>query len=250
MARGSPEVQYAVPTPEGWQRNLLIGLFVAYVLELVLHRANVDIYSWFAWHGWAVGFEPWQPLTRFLVQGASTSTVINVLIGLVVLFFALPMMSTITDRGTLARATLAGAVGGTVLPLVLDVAQILPSVPIALMGWGRLVMIPFVILGLARPSATVYLVVFPVLARWILWGTLVLSLLFIMVDPSHASFEMLGIWLGTAGWWTWRGPGRRRRDLTREKTRVERELRRFEVIEGGAGSGPQSDQGRDDDWIH
>ena len=42
------------------------------------------------------------------------------------------------------------------------------------------------------------------------------------------------------------GPGRRVRSLVREKGKMERELRRFEVLEGGKAQGSQNG----DDMVH
>ena len=254
MARGVPQVQYAIPTLEPWQRNLLIGLFLAYVLELILHNQGVPVYRWLAWqtlqaNGDAASlFGPWQLLTRFLVQGASQDAVVRVLIGLAVLFFALPMLDRLSDRTTMGRAFLAGAVGATAIPLLLDITGVVPAREAVAMGWTRLVLVPFVVLGITQPNADVLLIVLPIKARWFLWGSLVVALLYIVTDPVVSSFEMLGVWAGTVGWWQGLGPGRRRRELVRQAATIEKDIRRFTVIEGGAGR-PQGDQG-DDDMVH
>ena len=52
----------------------------------------------------------------------------------------------------------------------------------------------------------------------------------------------MGVWLGVMGWYYYLGPGARRRQLTRQATRIERELSRFRVIDGG-----KTDP---DDWVH
>lgn len=247
MSRGAPQVQYAIPTPSGWQRNLLIGLFVAYVIELILHNAGVPIYEFLPWFNWSAGFEPWQPLTRFLVQGAHRGAVTQVLISLFVLFFFLPAMDTVTDRRTLGRAVAAGAVGGTVLPFLLDLTGVLSG---GAMGWSALVMALPVLFGIISPDREILLIVFPIKARWFVWGTLVLALLYILVDRSIDTFELLGVWVGVVGWWNLIGPGRRKRDLRTKGAGIEKELERFQVLEGGRGSEPQGKQGGGDDWIH
>ncbi|HHO52683.1 MAG TPA: hypothetical protein ENK18_17875 [Deltaproteobacteria bacterium] len=244
MSRGNPQVQYAIPTPEPWQRNLLIALFGAYVVELVLHNLGIPLYRFLPWYNWSGNFEIWQPLTRYLVQGADRGAVVQVLLSLFVLYFFLPAMDTITDHATLLRSILAGAIGGTLVPFVLDLAGVVSG---GVMGWSALVMVLPVLFGIARPDQDILLLVFPIKARWFLWGSLVIALLFILVDRSLGSFEHLGVWLGVFGWWHTLGPGRRRRDLRRQASGIERELKRFQVLDGGRSQGGQ---GGSDDWIH
>lgn len=246
MARGTPEVQVQLPTLERWHRNLLVGLFAAYVLELVLHNAGVPLYAWLPWFRMGDGFQPWQPLTRFLVQGASREAVVGVLIWLFVLYFFLPALEAVLERKVWLRAMIAGAVAGTLVPLATDLLGLCG--PGAALGWGPLVIALPVLFGLARPDADVLLLIFPVKARWFLWGTLVIALLYLMVERSLDTFQGLGVWLGVAGWWTLLGPGARRRQLKKQAASVEKELRRFQVLEGGKRT-PQGPQGGDE-WVH
>ncbi len=246
MSRGAPQVQYAIPTPTGWQRNLLIGLFVAYVVELVLHNLGVPLYQWLPWYSLDGGFQVWQPLTRFLVQGADRGAVTQVLLSLFVLFFFLPAMDTVTDRPTLGRAVLAGAIGGTLLPFLVDLTGFLGG---GALGWSPLVMVLPVLFGVISPDREILLLVFPVEARWFVWGSLVVALLFILVDQSLDTFQGLGVWLGVMGWWHLIGPGRRRRELKARGKEIERQLGRFQVLEGGRSAEPQGKQGGDD-WTH
>jgi hypothetical protein len=247
MSRGTPQVQYALPALEPWHKTLLMVLFGAYVVELVLYNVGLPLYQWLPWYSLQGAFEVWQPLTRFVVQGAARGAVFDVLIGLVVLYFFLPAMEMFLDRATLLKAVLAAAVGGTLLPLGVDLLGLLDLS--GAMGWTGLVMVLPVLFGLARPDQDILLLVFPVKARWFLWGTLVLALLYLLVEQSLDTFEGLGIWLGTVGWWYGLGPGARRRQLLAKSRDIERELHRFEVIEGGRD--PQGGQrGPDDDVVH
>lgn len=252
MPRAGSDVQVMMPTPERWHLGLLIGLFSLYVAELVAQNF-LPIYQWFAWFGFRAGFEPWQIVTRFLVQGPG---ILGVLLGLFVLYFFLPTIEGVIGRRQLGWAVLAGAVMGTVLPLAEDLLGMTNGMPA--MGWGPLVTTLPVLFGLARPDATILLLVFPVQARWVLWGSLVVALLFVLTDRSLGNFQAVGVWLGVFGWWHLLGPGARRRRLAKKAEGIERELKNLgaggktsnanlRVIDGGK-SKPQGRQG--DDWVH
>lgn len=248
MSRGQPQVQVQLPTLLPWHRNLLLALFVAYVVELVLYNAGVPIYDWLAWWSFASGqFEPWQPITRLLVQGASRGAVFGVLFGLLVLYFFLGPLEDILERRQLGRAVAAGAVVGTLLPLAVDALGLLSGAGNIALGWTFLVLALPALFGLARPDADVLLLFFPVKARVFLWGALVVALLILLVEQSLESFGSLGVWLGVYGWWNLLGPGARRRDLKRQARGIERELRRFEVLEGGR---KPKNRPPDDETVH
>ena len=246
MSPVDPNLQFVLPSLERWHKWLLGGLFGAYVAELILFNAGVPLYSWLPWRSFGEGFAPWQLLTRFFVQGASQDSVFNVLMSIVVMYFFLPTMESLVSRRDLGLAVAASAVAGTLLPLAVDATGLLG--PSAAMGWTRLVFVMPALLGLARPDATILLLVFPVRAQWLLWGTLVLTLLLLLVAPTLDNFQALGVWLGVFGWWHGLGPGARRRTLAGKAVRIENDLRKLRVLEGGKGkkgSGPQGGQGRD-----
>ncbi len=243
-----PEVQIVMPSLEPWHRWLLGGLFGLYVLELVLANTPLPLYS-LAWWPFEQGFGVWQPLTRFLVQGADRRVVFNVLFSLVVLYFFLPAMESMFRRRDLGFAVAAGAVGGTLLPLVLNAVGLVASGMPAL-GWGPLTLVLPVLFGLHRPDQDILLLVFPIKARWFLWGALVVALLSILVERTLDTWQELGVWLGAVGWYQLLGPGRRKRDLRARAAGIERELSRFQVLDGGRGT-PRPQRGqRGDDTVH
>jgi hypothetical protein len=236
MSRGTPQVQVQLPTLLPWHRNLLVALFAAYVVELVLNLAGVPLYGLLAWHGFSTeAFAAWQPFTRVLVQGADRSAVFGVLFGLMIAYFFLGPLEEMLGRRKMLAAVVAGAVVGTLLPLSLDAIELLRGPDVAL-GWSFLVLALPTLFGLARPEADVLLYFFPVKAKVFLWGGLVVALLLILVDQSLSSFQTLGVWVGVYGWWNLLGPGARRRDLKRQGAKIERELRKFQVLEGGRRS--------------
>lgn len=241
---GRPDMQMALPQLEPWHRWLLGGLLGAFVLELLLANFELPVY-FLAWLNLGDGFAPWQPLTRFLVQGSSRAAVSSVLMSLVLLYFLLPPTESAVGRRQLGLAVLAGAVGGTALPLLTDALGW--TVPAPALGWGPLVLVLPVLFGLHRPDADVYLVIFPIKARWFVWGGLVVALLMLLAERSLSGWEELGVWLGTVGYYHLLGPGRRKRELRAKAAGIERELSRFQVLEGGRGK-PQGRQR--DDTVH
>lgn len=248
MSQGGAGPQLQLPMLLPWMRNVLVGLFALFVVELLARNAGFPVER-LRWHAFGHGFELWQPLTRFFVQGGSTGAVFNVLIGLLVLYFFLPGLDSMMPRERIGKAALAGAVGGTAVPMLLDLLLLDGG---STGGWTVLTTALVVLFGLAMPNGVIHLwFVLPITGSFIVWGTLGLSVVFFLIGPALGTSEAIGTWAGVFGWWHLMGPGARRRDLKRQASRVEQELRRFEVIEGGR-SQPQGGQGRpdDDDWVH
>lgn len=224
-------------------KQLLGGLLALYVVELVLSATGAPV-QLLAWLPLGQGFAPWQPLTRFAVQGPS---VLNVLIALAVAWFVFPALDQLLRREQLGEATLAMAAAATVLPLTAELAGVLS--PGIIVGWTSLVGGWIVLFGLARPDGEVRLYfVLPVTGQMIVWGMLGIEVLMLLAAPNTASLEPIGVWVGAWAWWNYRGPGARRRHLRREGARVERELRRFQVLDGGRSD--SQDGPNRDGWIH
>ena len=242
---GGPEFRF--PTLYPWMRNLLIGMFALYVVELASYNAGFDPYV-LAWLPIGNGFAPWQPLTRFLVQGPS---VFSVLMGMLLVYFLLPAVWEHVDPRRLRDALIAGVIGGTLLPFGLDLV-LADTGP--LMGWTTLAFIYLpTVFGLSMPNQTVYLMfAIPVNGRFILGMTGVVAVLVLLFGAGATlqSAEPAGAFVGIVGWWQVLGPGARRRELKKKAASIERELRRFEVIEGGKSTPQGGQNGRDDEWIH
>ena len=103
---------------------------------------------------------------------------------------------------------------------------------------------PMVVLfGLGMPNGIVHLFfILPVRAIWFVWGSIAIAGLSFLAQPALATADAVGAWCGVMGWYHYMGPGRRRRELTRQAASIERDLRRFQVIEGG-----KTDP---DEWVH
>lgn len=240
MQSSGPNLQFAFPNPEGWQRNLLIFLFALFVVELLVSYAGIDA-SPLVWQPLAAGFEWWQPVSRFFVH--PQPDVFSVIISLVVLYFFLPAVSEVLDPDSIAQAVIAAAVVGTLLPFGLDAAGLLDGQGAG--GWENLVLAFPILFGIARPDRQIILFVFPAPAKIFVWGVLALAVLSLLARQSLGTAEMMGVWLGTFGWWHLLGPGRRHRDLRRKGASIERELR-LTVLEGGRSN----DGDNRDDTVH
>lgn len=236
-----PPGGFELPPLTELTRNVLIALFVLYVVEL--SAANVmglPVYALVAWQPFGAGFAPWQPITRYLVQGPG---VIGVVIAGVVLYFFLPVVERLTNRRELIESLLFGMAGGTLLGLLLDLIGLTNG---NALGWQVLVEVLIVMFGMKLPNAVIRLFfILPIQAKLIVWATGVISGLMLLATLDLTFADAFGTWLGTLGWWYWRGPGGRRRKLIRDANRIERELNRFQVLDGGK-QGPQDD----DDFVH
>lgn len=209
-------------------RNVLIALFVLYAAELVARNVLGLPIDLLAWHALGHGFLPFQPVTRYLVQG---NGVIGVVLAGVVLYFFLPTIERSFKTAQWVEALLAGAVGGTVFALLCDLLGLAGGVAL---GWASLLAVLIVLFGLKNPDATILLFfVLPVPAKILAWGSGVLALLLFLATLDLTTADYLGTWAGAVGWWFYRGPGGRKRRLVRKARRIERELERFEVFEGG-----------------
>jgi len=240
MPSSGPNLQFAFPNPEGWQRNLLIVLLALFVVELLLPYAGIEP-SLFAWQPLAAGFEWWQLVSHFVFHGQPS--VIPVLFALVVLYFFLPAVTEVIDLDSLGQAVVAAAVVGTLLPFGLDAAGLLGTEPTG--GWENLVLALPILFGLARPDRQVFLLVIPAPAKVLVWGSLAIAALYLVGLRTLGTAEMMGVWLGTFGWWHLLGPGRRHRELRSKGASIERELR-FTVLEGGRAN----DGDNRDDTVH
>ncbi len=246
MQSSGPNLQFAFPNPEGWQRNLLIALFGLFVVELLLPYAGIDK-SFLTWHsldGGPLGtFEWWQLLTRFLVHASAQPAIFPVLISLVVLYFFLPATGEVLNWDSVGQAVVSAAVVGTLLPFGMDAAGLLDGQ--ATGGWESLALVFPILFGIARPEREIILFVFPAPAKILVWGSLAIASLSLLMQQSLGTAEMMGVWLGTFGWWHLLGPGRRQRDLRRRGASIERELR-LTVLEGGR----TNDGDNRDDTVH
>jgi len=231
-----------LPSLQPWMKKLLVALLAIYVAELVLANASVDL-GGLAWHSFGAGFGLWQPFTRLLVQGRSVSGVLG---GMLTLYFFLPAVWQFATPQQMRDAAIAAFAGSC---LAIAAADLIISAPGVVSGWPVLCVALVVLFGLFAPDLKVYLFfTLPVSGSLMVWGTLAGSVLYFLTNPSMFTAQGLGVWVGVYAWWRLLGPGARRRHLQNQAKDIERELRKFQLIEGGKGKG-QGGQ-RDDEWIN
>lgn len=223
----------ALPPLTPGLRNLLIALFLLYVLELVAQNFLGFPPSVLAW-GPGSTF-PWQPFTRWFVTLAPPTTVLFMLLGL---YFFVPPTLQMNTRRELLEVGAATLLGSTLLAFVYDLAY--PASMAA--GYSSLLLAMVTLFGLRAPDATVLLAfIIPVPGRLFIALSGLTAGLTVLAFPGRLGGDYLGAFLGVVLWWYGRGPGKRRRELATQGRQVERELRRFTVLQGGQA---------DDDLVH
>ena len=244
--QGPPNI--SLPPLPPTVRNVLIGAGVLYAIELFVNLSVPTLVQSLAWLPFGHGFQIYQPFTRYLVQGADP---FSFLLSLLVLYFFLPLVLS-QFKGKKLWTVIGSAVLGSLLfGIVTDGLGLLrPVNPLSphisgAWGWTTLSTACVALFGLLRPKATVNLFfVLPVQAGVFAWGTGVIALLFFLYAPTLGTGQHLGTWLGLMAWWYGLGPGSTRRKLKSKGRKLEKDLRRFKVLEGG-----QKD-GKKDDWVN
>lgn len=230
MSQRSDVLQdFGVPPLSPWVKNVLIALFVLYVVELVLQNfMGLPLWATLTWQELGGGFRPWQLLTRYTVQGPNVG---GTVFAFIALYFALPVVEQLLDRRQMIEAVVATVIGGSAMGLLLDAVGVVGGVGY---GWSVFALSAFMLFGLARPTSEIRLFfVLPVKGIFFYWAALVFALLMVLGTRSIGAADEVGAWVGVTVWWNWFGPGSRRRKLIRDSKRIERELKRFQVLPGG-----------------
>lgn len=239
------------PTPSlgaNWTpltRNVLVGLFALYVVQLL---SNGVVAAWLAWWPGAT-FGPWQPFTSFILPGPRP---LDAIFDLILIYFTLAPLDSILGRRQLAYALGASWATAALLGILATGLGFLPHLAPAY-GLTALCAALVMLLGSMMPGATfLAFFVLPVKAIWLAWGTGLLCLLNLVYYRELGAALPFFAWLGAWGYVTVRGGSFRRLSLRWKKHQIERKLAKFEVIEGGRTGGKTTSRksGTSDDWIH
>jgi membrane associated rhomboid family serine protease len=235
--------------------GILIILYVIQVFALkpqsitpgsdpIVPRGFTWLYLWDLNSGF---WRPWQPLTAFLFNRGVFAAALDWLM----VFFFLGSVEQLVGTKRLAKGMIWTAV---VAILFAHVAMLLtgtlgpePIGPsIAFRGLEPFLISLLVIFGLAQPNAQILLFfVLPIKAAWMAWVSGLLALLVFITSTTMSTALILGGWLG--GYVFVRsGFGNAQRLFERyrlilKKKKLEKELSKFRVIEGGKD---------DDEYLH
>lgn len=221
-------------------RNVLVVLFGIYVVQLV---AGGVLESLLAWQPMGRGFRPWQPFTAFLLGDPYP---LSAFLTWLTIFFLLAPLDSMLGRRGLVTALGVSWFTGVVVGLVAALLGARESA--AFLGQGPLLTAMVGLFGFAAPNAQFLLFfVIPVRASWLGWGSGLLAFLFMLATREVAWVLAFFAWAGAWGWSAWEGGAWRRFQLRRKKARIERQLSRFEVLDGGKADAPRKKR---DDWVH
>lgn len=239
--RRTPGFAETLPGFVGPTRTTLLILFGLFLAQLVLgtwmNLPVVDLLAWWPLHSDA--FRPWQPLTHALLAPADP---IGALFSWLLIYFLLPACATTHGWRALWRGlafVMAASIGVGVLLQWLG--AVLPQG--VYVGLAPALTALTVIFGLSNPNATLLLFfILPVRAAWVAWGAGLLSLLAFLSTRSMEPAMALAGWCAA---WLWMRElslrDLRRPYLRWKQARIHRRLRQLQVIEGGRGRQPPSD---------
>jgi len=227
MARTAASFDLGLPPVPGWIRNLLIALFGLWILEMVLTQwLHLPLDLFLVWAPPGLD-QPWTVLTRILIQGPM---VLNVLFGLLVLYFTLPVLDSQLYKSQMGWAAVVASVGATLLALGTGTLGITYG---GVAGWSALATCTIALMGLVAPDREIRVFFVLPLKGWqLVYFEGALELLYILANRNTSSVEHLGAWLGILVWWYGFGPGAQRRKLLAKGKKVEK-ASHLRVVQGG-----------------
>ncbi len=226
-------------------RNVLLALFAIYVAQLLLPGV---LEAWLAWQPFGQGFLPWQPITAFALGGPTPFAAC--LEWLAVFFLLAPV-----ERGLGKRdawfGILAAWTAGVALGLVLTTVGAVGVPSGGYLGLAPLLAALVAFFGWANPGARILIAfILPVRADLVAWATGLLSFLYLLYARDLGSALAFGAWAGAWAWMRLGGTGALRRwGLHARRRKIERDLRKFEVIDGGrTAGGPR--RTKPEEWVN
>ncbi|GDX81900.1 hypothetical protein LBMAG42_37110 [Deltaproteobacteria bacterium] len=216
-------------------------LVVAYIVELAFSGALEPILSL---RGLGAGFQPWQPLTYTLIQGEPVSAVF----GWVGVFFFMDMAHAGMGARRFWVSTFITWALATFGSLMIGLTGLLQATYVFGPWWWLDAMLVWFAFK-NRDAQVRWMMVLPMKAEVIAWLVLLLSVLRLAYYRDVASAHLVFAWF--AAWATvWiDGDTWRRWKLLRRKKAIEKELSKFQVLDGGRGQERPRRQ-KPDDWAN
>ncbi len=212
------------PPPSPLTKRLLFGLVGLYVVEVVVGSIlGVNLVP-LLWLSLENGFQPWQVLTRWFLQ----RDIMGLLTSAAAIYFILPALRRSFPDAIIVRAVLFSAVVGSALAFAFDLTGLLGG---AAYGLSPLLAVMLVMFGLHSPDATISLLfVIPVPAKYVAWGTGILSGVLLLGTMHMMAAVGFFTWLAAIAWWFLLGPRARIRIASPKR---QPEKPRFTVYQGG-----------------
>jgi hypothetical protein len=220
-------------------RNTLLVLVGVYVAQLLIPGMAALL----AWSTGVGLFAPWQVLTCLVLGGPDPGQALFDWVGV---FFLVPLLDDLMDRRTWVLQLLTCWAVAVVTGLgAVTLGLVDPSV---IMGQTALLDAAIAFIGFRMRHAQFLLMfVIPVRAVWLAWITGGMSLLYFLAYRNADTWTMLVCWAAAAVLANVDRGSLRRLSLQWKKGRIERRLRKFEVIDGGKDGPPRT---RPEDWVH
>jgi len=223
-------------------KRVLGALIALYILELLLvFWFKVDVTRWVFMNRLGPSWMPWQFLTAQLFNHLSP---MGALFDWLMIVFFFGPVERLMGRKKLLTSLGIVAIGAGILATALDaLGAVAGEGPFV--GLNPIITALVVFFGLTLPNATIRLFfVLPIKAAWIAWGSGLIALLYFLAARDLDSAMAISGWVLAFGVMKI-GPDEWRKLWLRWKARkLEKELEKFEVIDGGKGSGD------DDEYIH
>ena len=233
------QMQFQLPfTP--LSKKVLIGLLVAYILELILGQTLIPLSS-FAWHP-GNEFKIWQPITSILVLDIPPFAPMRFLLSLLgIVFFMPPVENMFKQRGLIRIfiLSLATSIALGALCMVTSLASVGVS-----FGLEAFITALLAVFCFANPNASILLFfILPIKAEWIGWFTGLISFLLLIAHHDIGSAVHLAGWIAGLAFLATRrrGPLKKLYQQTIGKPRPAKKPFKFEVLDGGK---------KDDDTFH
>ena len=231
MSQQFSAFRFEPPTP--FVKSILIGATALYIAQQVLMGwINIPLADLMAWSPNSTFSRPWALLTHF---GLLLNSPIGFLFEMVAVYFFLPVIIDTYGRKGFNRLLLWISIITSVFGLLGVITGAIPNTSAPAFGLHPVLIAMVAIFGLKNPFATIYVLVFPIQASWVAWGSGILALLNFFAGRSLESLLVIGGWVTGYLFVTGKGqinPKRLWRKYTSKAKHTQRH-RRLKAIDGG-----------------